>query len=116
MTVRRKSQSAVALLPVLGLAAALGGCSAASTVETAFDTNLPAGTPARPLMAPQFPAVHDMPPPRREGTLSEDEQERLERELMAVRDGQEGRNPPAAAKKKPNPATANQPAGASRNP
>lgn len=105
MTVRRKNHSAAGLLPVLGLAAALGGCSAASMVESLPFDGLPAGAPARPAMTPQFPAVHDMPRPRNESTLSEDEQERLERDLMAARDGQEGRNPPLAPKKKPAPAT-----------
>ena len=123
MTVRRKNHPAVACLLVFALPAALAGCSAASLVESApFDMGMPAGAPARPAVAPQFPAVHDMPPPRADSTLSEDEQEKLERELMAVRDSQEGR-PPAQNKKattaKPSmtsPPAAIQPAGSGRNP
>jgi hypothetical protein len=51
---------------------------------------LPAGTPARPTTPfKDYPAVHDMPPPRSTTPLSEEEQYRLEKEMEAIRDRQE---------------------------
>ena len=109
------------------LASVLAGCS-----ESLIDRlpgelgGLPAGTPARPITPYQYPAVHDMPPPRATTPLSEDEQVRLEKELTAVRDRQEareGRTPkkkdePAAKKSKTKPGEAKngQAAGAKTNP
>jgi hypothetical protein len=82
---------------------------------------LPAGAPARSATTYQYPAVHDMPPPRSTKTMSEEEQVRLEKELRAVRDRQESRAGSAtkevpAAKKKPADAKAGQSGGARTNP
>jgi hypothetical protein len=49
---------------------------------------LPEGTPAPLANPPAFPAVHDMPPPRAAQMLDEDQQERLEQDLIATRDRQ----------------------------
>lgn len=56
---------------------------------------LPEGTPARPAVAPAYPAVHDMPPQRAQPLLDEDEQKRLEQELIRARNRNTGqsRNP-----------------------
>ena len=90
------------ILMTAGLAAALGGCTAASVVEKLpDDMGLPAGAPARPANAYEYPAVHDMPPPRPEPALSVDQQMKVESELRAVRDRQENRADPAPKKKKP---------------
>ena len=89
-----------------GLAAALGGCSS-SALNKLNDTlpssvALPTDAPERPLEAPVFPAVHDMPPPRPNGTLSAEEQVRLEDDLAALKTRQEiaAGTTPAAAKKR----------------
>jgi hypothetical protein len=92
-----------------GLAVALAGCS-----STPFDKigdslpasigGLPADTPERPAAPPAYPAVHDMPPPRPNTTLSAEEQIQLENELTAVRVRQDVITGAAPAKKpKPQP-------------
>jgi hypothetical protein len=55
---------------------------------------LPATAPARPEVPYEYPAVHDMPPTRTSVTMTEEEQVRLEKELAAIRDRQEGRPQP----------------------
>jgi len=94
------------LLAVSGLALLLAGCSSAPIVdELPASIGLPAGTPARPTTPYQYPAVHDIPPPRAAPTLSDEQQGQVEKELAAARDRQEAREGPAkkagpAAKKK----------------
>jgi hypothetical protein len=56
---------------------------------------LPAGAPPRPDVAPAYPAVHDMPPPRSAAVLTEEERKKVEAELAAMRAEQARR---AAAK------------------
>src|SRR5262249_23006909 len=91
------------LWTVLGLATTLAGCSASSVIDKLpADMGLPATAPARPDVPYQYPAVHDMPPMRTSVTMTEEEQVRLEKELAAIRDRQEGR--PQPGKKAP-PAT-----------
>ena len=77
----------------LGVAAALAACSPGPMIDRMPEGmgGLPAGAPARPAMPYQYPAVHDMPPARATSTMSEDEQLKLEKELAATRDRQEGR-------------------------
>ncbi len=66
---------------------------------------LPAGAPERPTTPGTFPAVHDMPPPRSDAVLTDDEQAKLEKDLSALRTRQgkvAGTDPaPAAAATKP---------------
>ena len=91
------------LWAVLGLATMLAGCSASSVIDKLpADVGLPAAAPARPDVPYEYPAVHDMPPTRTSVTMTEEEQMRLEKELAAMRDRQEGR---PQAGKKPAPAT-----------
>ena len=86
------------IVAVLALAAALTGCAAGPLVDSLPSSmGLPADAPARPVTPYQYPAVHDMPPARSTPTMSEDEQMKLEKDLAAIRDRQEGR--PAPAKK-----------------
>ncbi|HXD45405.1 MAG TPA: hypothetical protein VN655_09760 [Pseudolabrys sp.] len=49
---------------------------------------LPADAPAPPKTEYQYPAVHDMPPPRIDKTLSDDQQLDLEKQLLDARDRQ----------------------------
>jgi hypothetical protein len=99
------------ILPGLALAfaLALSGCS-----SSAFDqmpTSVggePAGTPARPATAYQYPAVHDMPPQRAIPTMSEEQEFKAEKDLAAIRDKQEvrsGANKTAAKPAKTKPET-----------
>ena len=105
----------------LGLCAAaiLAGCSSASITDQlpASVGGEPAGTPARSTTAYEYPAVHDMPPPRATQAMDEEQEFKAEKDLAAARDRQEARtgtaqkdaNPPA--KKKP-AAVQGQPANA----
>ena len=105
MVLKQRFQLQSALL-VCGITAALAGCSS-SQLTTLNDTlpsavALPTGAPERPLEALVFPAVHDMPPPRPNGTLSAEQQVRLEDDLAALKTRQDiaAGTAPAAAKKR----------------
>lgn len=82
----------------LTLSVVLCGCASVFS-ELPSPVGLPPGTPERSAVQPEFPAVHDMPPPRETKLLSEDERRKLEAELAAVRDRQSGKAGPAARKK-----------------
>jgi hypothetical protein len=105
------------ILAVLILATALAGCSSGAVIDKLpGDMGLPAGTPERPMTAYEYPAVHDMPPPRATPIMSEEQQVKEEEELKAVRDRQEARDGAAKktaqpAKKKPKTANTGQAAG-----
>lgn len=73
--------------------------AACSTMGDSIPANLgglPATAPERPAAPPVYPAVHDMPPPRDAPMLDEDEQKRLERDLISARNRQQGRKPTTA--------------------
>jgi len=80
---------------VIGLAAvalALGGCSSASQVFEKMPQSvggLSPDAPKAPATPYAYPAVHDMPAAREVKPLSDDEQLRLEKELLSTRDAQE---------------------------
>src|SRR5262245_39167403 len=76
---------------------ALSGCAPVIDRIPSEIGGLPAGVPARPETPYEYPAVHDMPPDRKSTPMTEEEQVRLEKELITVRDRQEGR-PPAGKK------------------
>ena len=111
-----------AILLALGLAMALAGCASGPKI----DGMMPAGAPARPATPHEYPAVHDMPPPRAAPTMTEDQQLKLENELTTVRDRQEAHEETGkktaqgtkkkATKKKPATADKAQAAGAKTNP
>lgn len=95
------------ILAALGLAAMLTGCSAGPILGQLPPSlgGLPADAPASPAAPYQYPAVHDMPPPRAATPLTEQQQFKLEDELKAARDRQErrtGTDKKAAPKSKKN--------------
>jgi len=103
------------------LAAAVAGCAPGVVIDKLpGDMGLPAGTPERPATPYQYPAVHDMPPPRDTQPLSEADQVALEKQLREGRDRQEAAEAAAAAQDAqaakgdtattPAPATPNKPA------
>jgi hypothetical protein len=110
------------LLAAFAVAASLTGCSAGPLTEK-FEQlpqslgGLPSDTPKAPAMPYQYPAVHDMPPPRPTEPMSEEQQYRLEKELSALRDRQEGVTADKkTVKKKPTSAQPGQNTGAKTNP
>ena len=79
-------------LAALCLAGALTGCSAGPLEQLPQSLGgLPPDAPAPPQKDYEYPAVHDMPPPRSSEPLSEDQQWKLEQDLKALRDRQEKR-------------------------
>jgi hypothetical protein len=80
--------------PLIGLALVCVGSFflvSCSTVLSEMPTQvggLPAGTPQRPAVAPEYPAVHEMPPPRTAAVLTEEEKKKVEAELAAMRSEQ----------------------------
>jgi hypothetical protein len=117
------------LLAALSLAI-MAGCSSSQVFDDLpASVALPADAPARPATPYAYPAVHDMPPPRATEPMSAEDQLRLEKELTAVRNRQEGRKPEdektlqaakknakKAAKKKPADSQNGETAGAKTNP
>ena len=101
-----------------GLAFLLAGCSVAPTLERlpASMGGLPADAPAKPAAPKAFPAVHDMPPPRADTPMTDEEQLKAEKALRAAGDRTAGKRQPddddadapkkatPGAKKKPKPA------------
>ena len=86
----------VALAGLVLTAFGLSGCSI-PLADLPSPIGLPEGAPARPETPAAFPAVHEMPPERKETLLDPEEQKRLQRELANARAIQEGR---AGASKK----------------
>jgi hypothetical protein len=81
------------LLAALSLAI-LAGCSSGQVINNLpASVALPADAPARPATPYAYPAVHDMPPPRATEPMSAEDQLRLEKELTALRNRQEGLKP-----------------------
>ena len=101
---------------------ALSGCAAGPAMEQLPPAlgGLPAGAPPRPATPYQYPAVHDMPPPRETRPMTADEVRKAEKDLAAARDRQEAREgkgkTPAAAKKQPAHTKNGQNTGAKTNP
>jgi hypothetical protein len=63
----------------------LASCSTVLSEVPAQMGGLPAGEPQRPDVAPVYPAVHDMPPPRSAAVLTEEERKKVEADLAALR-------------------------------
>jgi hypothetical protein len=85
------------LLAGLSLAAALAGCAPGALIDKLpGELALPAGTPERPTTPYVYPAVHDVPPPRVDPPMTEEQQVTLEKELKALRDQQEAQDKAAA--------------------
>src|SRR5262249_4472709 len=109
------------LWAALGFATVLTGCAPIIDRVPSELGGLPAGAPARPESSYNYPAVHDMPPDRASTPMTEAEQVRLEKELINVRESQEGRPPTAkntapGAKKPPKDAQNSQTDGAKPKP
>lgn len=110
------SRPCLGLALTVCLAAGLGGCGTVSekmagAMGSMPGVGLPANAPERPAEQRAYPAVHDMPPPRTNVVLTGAEQQQVERELMAARDGQKAAaappaQPAAAAKPAPKPVQA----------
>lgn len=89
------------ILPTLGLAVFLAGCSASSLVDQLPPSvGLPAGIPAQPAVSYQYPAVHDVPPPRATKPMSAEQQLQMEQQLTNLREHQEERYPSVKNSKK----------------
>lgn len=94
------------VMGLLCLALAVAGCATSQIDQIPTSIGgLPAGAPARPATPAAFPAVHDVPPPRPQPMLDEEEQKRLEKDLISVRNRQSKQKAPAAQNtgQKPNP-------------
>ncbi len=88
-----------AILAAIALAAALAGCSAGSVLERLpASVDEPADAPARPAVAYQYPAVHDMPPQRPDQPLTDEQQVQMEKDLENVRDRQQGQKANSSTK------------------
>jgi hypothetical protein len=72
-------------LLTVALAASLGACTSTVADLPPQLGGLPAGTPERPAQPAAYPAVHDMPPPRPNTVLTEDERKKTAAELAALR-------------------------------
>jgi hypothetical protein len=96
-----------------GLAVMLAGCSPAALMEKvpADLGGLPADAPAAPTTPYQYPVVHDMPPPRSDAPLTEEQQYKLEKDLQAARDRLEGENQADQAAEKKDAPKSKKPAG-----
>lgn len=106
-----------------GLLLGLGGCAPGPVFDRLPESmgGLPAGAPERPKTPYQYPAVHDMPPPRANPTMNATDQIKLEKELQAARDrleskAESGKKAAPTAKKKPAGANNKQTSGAKTNP
>jgi len=82
------------LVVLLVAAVGLAGCASISekfrdTAAVLPGVGLPADVPERPAQPVAFPAVHDIPPPRNSVTLTNTEQDQMERELVKARDEQQ---------------------------
>ena len=75
------------LAVLLAAGMSVAGCSSANIADNlpAATGGLPQNAPQRPSMPGTYPAVHDMPPARSSVVLTEDEQKKLEEDLIAAR-------------------------------
>jgi hypothetical protein len=81
----RRPERVLLVALLLAGAATASGCSTVIDVIPTAVGGLPEGTPERP--APKdYPAVHDLPPPRNDTPLNETEKKRLKDDLTKVRD------------------------------
>jgi len=82
---RRAWQAIVAMVLVCVSPVLLVSCSTVLSEMPSQMGGLPAGTPERSAAAPEYPAVHDMPPQRPTAVLTEEEKKKVEAELAAMR-------------------------------
>lgn len=91
MALKRHFRSGVLLACKLLLLCGCAGPASNNLIDSVPSAigGLAADTPERPVTPPAYPAVHDMPPPRPNTTLSAEEQIQLENEMTAVKTRQE---------------------------
>jgi hypothetical protein len=70
---------------MIGGGIVLASCSTVGDHLPTTAGGLPEGVPARPPPSESYPAVHDRPPPRGQTVLSQEEQKKLEEDLIAAR-------------------------------
>ncbi len=94
------------------IAAALAGCSTNTVIDNVpASMGEPTNAPVRPVADTyQYPAVHDMPPPRSDQLMTDEQQVKMEQELENVRDRQEGHAAGKSTKKAVKPAKTTAPA------
>jgi len=79
----------VCLVTVATVAAVtLAACTSTLSEMPSAVGGLPAGTPERSATPIAYPAVHDMPPPRDDTTLTDTQQKKIQADLLAARDRQ----------------------------
>ena len=115
-----RASSRRSILAAPGLAFGAGRLRAACSPVVDSDGAAGRG-PGAAATAYEYPAVHDMPPPRATPTMTEEQQVKLEKELTAVRDrqeaqGQTGKKTAQPRKRSPRAADNAQAAGAKTNP
>ena len=81
---RERAARMSAAIWLLAGAALLSACSPSSLPPSLG--GLPQNFPERPAVQPAYPAVHDMPPPRGDATLSAAEKKKLKDDLIASRE------------------------------
>jgi hypothetical protein len=128
---RQRGQESAGILAAAGLvvlAMFLSACSSSNRIGDSLPPSLgglPAGMPERPAVQSDYPAVHDLPPPRADTTLSDAEKKSLKDDLIASRERAALRagvkkadtaQPAAAKKPDPSGSGSTQSAGAARNP
>jgi len=93
-------QFALLLLGLTLAFAGVGPLASCSTMGGDIPTamgGLPDGAPARPVTPAPYPAVHDMPPPRKSTVMTEEEKKKVEAQLAVMRAEQARRAQSSAA-------------------
>jgi hypothetical protein len=75
---------------LIGIAVHLAGCSSMGDHLPTAVGGLPQGAPPRSTTPESYPAVHDMPPARDQTVLTDEEQTKLEQDLIAARNRAKG--------------------------
>lgn len=82
----RMKRHVLSIVALVAAGVSLGGCSVPFADLPVI--GLPANTPPRPETAAEYPAVHDLPAPRRATVLAPEEQAKIEKDLIAARNRQ----------------------------
>ena len=93
-------QFALFLLGLTLAFAGVGPLASCSTMGGDIPTamgGLPDGAPERPQTPAPYPAVHDMPPPRKSTVMTEEEKKKVEAQLAVMRAEQARRAQSSAA-------------------
>jgi len=74
---------------MLAMSQMLGGCASSHVADMPV-VGLPASTPERPAVAPDYLPVNDTPQPRTEAPMTPEQRAQLTRDLTAARERQQG--------------------------